>query len=152
MTRTGHIVAGAGDSPVRQRLQLALREALKARDAVAVSALRSALAAIDNAGAVPGPASCGPASCGPASGDPAPAARTDGPHFAGAAAGLGAGEAERRRLTEADIEQIVCAEVAERQAAVQDYDRAGHPDQAERLRHEARILLSIIGSDPPPSC
>jgi uncharacterized protein len=147
MTRTGHIVAGAGDSPVRQRLQLALREALKARDAVAVSALRSALAAIDNAGAVPGPASCGPAS-----GDPAPAARTDGPHFAGAAAGLGAGEAERRRLTEADIEQIVCAEVAERQAAVQDYDRAGHPDQAERLRHEARILLSIIGSDPPPSC
>jgi uncharacterized protein YqeY len=65
-------------------------------------------------------------------------------------AGLGAGEAERRRLTEADIEQIVCAEVAERQAAVQDYDRAGHADQAERLRREARILLSVISSDPQP--
>jgi hypothetical protein len=146
MTRTGHIVAGAGDSPVRQRLQLALREALKARDTVAVSALRSALAAIDNAGAVPGPASGGPAS-----GDPASAARAESPHFAGAVAGLGAGEAERRRLTEADIEQIVRAEVAERQAAVQDYDRAGHADQAERLRREARILLSVISSDPQQS-
>jgi len=146
MTRTGHIVAGVEDSLVRQRLQLALREALKARDTVAVSALRSALAAIDNAGAVPAPASSGPAP-----GGPAPAARADGPHFAGAVAGLGAGEAERRRLTEADIEQIVRAEVAERQAAVQDYDRAGHADQAERLRREARILLSVISSDPQPS-
>jgi hypothetical protein len=45
------------DSTGRERLQAALREALKARDKVAVPALRSALAAIDNAGAVPpGPA------------------------------------------------------------------------------------------------
>jgi len=41
------------DSTTRPRLQLALRAALKARDTVAISALRSALAAIDNAGAVP---------------------------------------------------------------------------------------------------
>ena len=39
------------DTGTRQRLQLALGEALRARDKVATSALRSALAAIDNASA-----------------------------------------------------------------------------------------------------
>ena len=41
------------DSTTRERLHLALRDALKTRDTVAISALRSALAALDNAGAVP---------------------------------------------------------------------------------------------------
>ena len=47
------MVTGVADSEFRQRLHLALRQALKARDTIATSALRSALAAIDNAGAVP---------------------------------------------------------------------------------------------------
>jgi hypothetical protein len=47
------MVAGMGDGVVRERLQLALREALRTRDTIAASALRSALAAIDNAQAVP---------------------------------------------------------------------------------------------------
>jgi uncharacterized protein len=72
------------DTRTCQRLQLALREALRARDTVATSALRSALAAIDNASALPAA--------------PAPAAGTGGPHFAGAVAGLAAGEAQRRSL------------------------------------------------------
>ena len=41
------------DGDVRDRLGRALRDALKARDQVAASALRSALAAIGNAEAVP---------------------------------------------------------------------------------------------------
>jgi len=41
------------DNTLGEHLRLALREALKARDMIAVSALRSALASIDNAGAVP---------------------------------------------------------------------------------------------------
>ncbi|HLN65850.1 MAG TPA: hypothetical protein VK280_01060 [Streptosporangiaceae bacterium] len=57
-------------SGTRQRLQLALREALRDWDAIGVSALRSALGAIDNASALgaidnasavspaPAPASC----------------------------------------------------------------------------------------------
>jgi uncharacterized protein len=102
------------DSGTRQRLQLALREALRGRDTIGVSALRSALAAIDNASAVP-----------PA---PAPAAGAGRPHFAGAVAGLGAGQAERRRLTEAEVEEIVRVEVAERQSAARDYDQAGQAD------------------------
>jgi uncharacterized protein len=118
------------DTGTRQRLQLALREALRARDTVATSALRSALAAIDNASAVPAA--------------PAPAAGTEGPHFARAVAGLGAGEAQRHSLTEAEAEQIVWAEVAERQAAARGYDQTGHADQAGRLRQEAQVLLSVI--------
>ena len=116
------------DTGTRQRLQLALGEALRARDKVATSALRSALAAIDNASAVP----------------VAPAAGAGGPHFAGTVAGLGAGEAERRRLTEAEAEQIVLGEVAERQAAARDYDQTGHAEQAGQLRREAQVLLSVI--------
>ena len=126
------MVTGVADSQIRQRLQLALREALKARDTIATSALRSALAAIDNAGAVP-----------PA---PAPAAGDGGPHVAGAVAGLGAAEAERRSLTAAEVEEIVRTEVAERQAAARDYDRVGHAEQADRLRREADVLMSVIGA------
>ena len=118
------------DTGTRQRLQLALGEALRARDKVATSALRSALAAIDNASAVPAA--------------PASAAGAGGPHFAGTVAGLGAGEAERRRLTEAEAEQIVLGEVAERQAAARDYDQTGHAEQAGQLRREAQVLLSVI--------
>jgi uncharacterized protein YqeY len=129
-------VAGVTGSPVRQRLELALREALRARDQVARSALRSALSAIDNASAVPP--------------GPGPAPGAGGPHFAGAVAGLGAGEAERRSLTEAEVGDIVRAEVADRQAAARDYDQAGHHDQADRLRREADVLASVIDAGQMP--
>ena len=60
------------DGAIRPWLDRALREALRARDTVTVSAVRSALAALDNAQAV--------------SAAPAPGA-SDSPHVAGAAAG-----------------------------------------------------------------
>ena len=61
------------NSAVRQRLQTALGAALKGRDRIAASALRSALAAIDNASAVPA--------------GRAPAVSPSSPHVAGAVAG-----------------------------------------------------------------
>ena len=128
--------AGVTASPVRQRLELALREALRARDQVARSALRSALSAIDNASAVPA--------------GPAPAPGAGGPHFAGAVAGLGAGEAERRSLSEAEVEGIVRMEVADRRAAARDYDQAGRRDRADRLRREADVLASVIDAGQTP--
>jgi len=130
------MVAGVQDTPTRERLQLALREALRARDTIAVSALRTALSAIDNASAVPV--------------ESAPAAGTGGPHFVGAVSGLGAGEAERHTLTEPEVEQIVRTEVGERQAAAYSYDQAGRPDQAERLRREASFLMSVIDRSEAP--
>ena len=69
---------------IRTRLRRALGDALKARDADTVSALRTAIGAIANAEAV---------EAGP--GRPAGTGSTQ---FAGTVAGLGAGEAARLRL------------------------------------------------------
>ena len=127
---SGDTVLGMGTPTVRDLLQRALREAMKARDMVAVSALRSALSAIDNAGAVPA--------------GPAPVTGATSPHFAGAVAGIGAAETERRSLSDQQASAIVRAEVAERQAAARDYDQAGHTERAGRLRREADIIASAL--------
>jgi uncharacterized protein len=126
-------VHGMGTATVRDLLQRAVGEAMKARDMVAVSALRSALGAIDNASAVPAGA--------------APVTRTASPYVAGAAAGLGAAEIRRRSLSDQEATAVVRAEVAERLAAAQQYDRAGHTEQAGRLRREADILASALAME-----
>jgi uncharacterized protein YqeY len=112
------------------RLRRALPPALKARDRAAVAALRSALAAIDNAQAVEAP----------------PAPRSGGV-VAGAVTGLGAGDAPRRELSQGDIAAIVRAEVADRRAAAADYERAGQVDAAARLTAEADVLAAHL-ADP----
>jgi hypothetical protein len=129
--------AGAGPSAgTRPRLRLALAEALRTRDTIAVSALRSALGAIGNAEAVePGAAA---------------AAGSAGPHVAGAVSGLGASEVPRRSLSEAQIEQIVQAEATEREDAARDYERAGQAGRADLLRREAQLLLAVLADDDRP--
>jgi hypothetical protein len=124
-----HRVTNVGNDAIRDRLHQALRDAMRARDSVAASALRSALAALDNADAVP--AGQGPAAA-------------SGPHFAGAVAGLGAGEVPRRGLAVGEAERIVRAEIAEREAAAAGYEGAGHGEQARRLRRGARTLTSVL--------
>ena len=127
-----------GVSDIRTRLRRALGDALKARDASTVSALRSALSAIGNAETVdPGPAR--PAGTGSA-------------HFAGTVPRLGAGEAERRHLTEADAAAIVRTEAAEREAAASEYERGGHAAEAARLRHGIRALLAPWAAPNRISC
>jgi len=116
-------------TPLQARLRTALTETLSSRDPVAASALRSALSAIANAEAVP----------------PAERARHVGSeHFAGAVAGLGAAEAVRRDLTEADVAAIVSAEISDRRSAADDYDRLGRPDESTRLRREANVLAELL--------
>ena len=123
----------ADDRAARLRADLAeaLKYAIRARDAVAVSALRTTLSAIANAEAVDG--------------TQAPAA-AGSPHFAGAVAGLGAGEVARRRLSAADVHSIVRAEIAERERAAADYTASGLSAQAERLHAEANVLTSVIAA------
>jgi len=116
--------------PLRQRLQDALSAALKARDRAAVTALRSALAAIANAEAVDRPASA-----------------DRGLAIEETSVGVGVAEVERRMLTADQVEQIVRAEVAERQAAARDYERAGRTDRADQVRREAAVLSAHLG-DP----
>jgi uncharacterized protein YqeY len=102
---------------------------MKERDRVAVAALRSALAAIDNAEAVDRPASV----------DQRLAIEQT-------PVGVGAAEVERRVLTQAQVEHIVRAEIAERQAAACDYDRAGRPERASQLRGQASVLSAHLAA------
>ena len=95
------MVTPVGNAAIRDRLQTALRAALRARDKTAASALRSTLAAIDNAGTVPAGAPPGVAS---------------GPHFAGTTAGLGAGEAPRRGLAAGEAMRALRSVVRARSA------------------------------------
>jgi uncharacterized protein len=119
---------------MRASLRDDLKAALKARDRVAVTALRSALSAIDNAEAVPA--------------DHLLDSTAGNEHVAGAAIGLGAAEAERRHLTEADLRSIVENEVRERSVAAEEYERLGRDDQAERLRAEAEVLSRYLRLQP----
>ena len=115
---------------IMTRLRRALGVSLKAREAGSVSALRLAMSAIGNAEAVDS-AAVRPGGTG-------------SPHFAGAVAGLGAGEAQRRRLTEADAVAIVRREAAEREAAASEYERGGRAEEAARLREGARVLMGVL--------
>jgi uncharacterized protein YqeY len=102
---------------------------MKARDRVAVTALRSTLAAIDNAEAVDRPATV-----------------DDRLAIEQIPLGVGAAEVERRALTPDQVEHIVRTEVAEREAAAHDYERAGRPERAEQLRGEAGVLSAHLSA------
>lgn len=115
--------------PLRARLQQALTDAMKARDQVAVSVLRSTLAAIANAEAVA----------------PSVAPGRSSGVIAGAVTGLGAAEAARLDLTEDRIAEIVRAEADDRRAVAADYERAGRHDDATRLLAEVAVLDSHLG-------
>ena len=122
----------ADGSAAQARLRAALADALRRRDRLAVSALRSALSAIGNAEAA-----------SPPPGQPAPAARTS--------PGRPPGSARQRRawrsLTAAEIDQIIQAEIGERVRAAADYDRGGQPGQAQRLCAEADVLRRLAAGD-----
>ncbi|MDB5498816.1 MAG: hypothetical protein JWP28_2847 [Phenylobacterium sp.] len=100
---------------LRARVAGDLQLALKARDAHEISALRSLFSALDNAGAV--------ATTG-----------RNTPVYGRS------GDVPRRALSAGEVEGLVAAEVAEREASIADYERGGHHEAADRLRAEARVL------------
>ncbi len=113
---------------LRARMASALTDAMRARDRVAVTALRSALAAVANAEAVPV--------------DTLPSAGA----MESAALGAGAADAPRRELTEADVRLIVGAEVAEHDRSAEHLRNAGRPDEADRVAAEAAVLRELLAS------
>ena len=129
ISTSGASARGSAAPPLRQRLRDALGAAIKERDRVAVGALRSALAAIENAEAVD---VATPAESG--------ATRRTSLAIEQIPVGAGAADVARRQLTEDDVERIVRGEVAEREVAVATYERAGKDDRAGRLREEIRVL------------
>ncbi|MCT4355461.1 hypothetical protein M5362_20200 [Streptomyces sp. Je 1-79] len=105
---------------------------MRARDKAAVSALRSTLAALDNAEAVP-----------------ATEAQLRGTALEASPAGVGATEAARRELSEHTVREVVRAEAAERLEAAEQLTAPAHADRAARLREEADVLLRFL--DGPES-
>ena len=118
-----------GPQALRDALRRDLASAMKARDPDAVSALRTVIAAIDNAEAVPVP-------------DESPA--TTSGHVAGARAGLGAAEAARRDLTGSQQQAILSDQITGYTTEADRYEALGHPDAACRLRDQARLLTGYL--------
>ncbi|MDX3457273.1 hypothetical protein PV396_35850 [Streptomyces sp. ME02-8801-2C] len=100
---------------------------MRARDKVAVSALRSTLGALDNAEAAP-----------------VDEAELRGVALELSPVGAGATEAERRELSEHAVVEVVRAEAAERLDAADRLTAPAHADRAERLRAEAAVLLGFL--------
>jgi len=116
---------------MRDRLRRDLTAAIKARNAVAVSALRALLTAIDDAeAAAPGRA------------DPEDTSE----HVAGASAGLGRSEVARHRLTDAALDALIRSEVAQWRAVAREYEARGRPDAAARLAAQADVAIGYAGA------
>jgi uncharacterized protein len=139
------------DDDLRDRLRRALPAAMKARDRPAVTALRSALAAIDNAEAYDPDEALAEGSYDvlePAGWEPADPDADDvdaaHPGFVGTVAGVGATEVERRSLTPKQVEGIVRAEIETREVAATVLEGVGKHEHAVRLRAEMKVLLSHV--------
>lgn len=108
-------------SPLRDRLRAALLDARRARDAEVVSVVRSALAALENAEAVPVEAAAGALEASPAAGST---------------------EARRRTLTDADELAVLDAEIEALAEAERVY--AVHaPERAVAVQRAARTLTGL---------
>jgi hypothetical protein len=114
---------------LRAVLRHGLITALKTRDADAMAALRTAIAAIDNAQAVPA-----------SDQTPTPAST----HIAGARSGAGSTEAPRRQLGGGELRDILRAQITEHAREADRYHALGQADAAERLRRQARTLTAYL--------
>lgn len=103
---------------------------MKARDTPSKNAIRSALAAIENAEAVVVDGSDGIVATSE--------------HVAGAAIGVGAAEAQRQELDEEQILEIVSAERDERLTAAAELRAAGREERAADLEAEAAALDAFL--------
>jgi uncharacterized protein YqeY len=122
-----------GRADAAQALRAALRQgltsALKARDHDALAVLRTTIAAIDNAEAVPALGTN-------------PSATSV--HVAGSSGGLGSTEAARRQLSASELRDILRAQITEHTREADRYDALGQSDAAERLRRRARTLTAYL--------
>jgi GrpB-like predicted nucleotidyltransferase (UPF0157 family) len=100
--------------PLRARLSVDLLAAMKARDQATIDALRCLLAVLDNAGA-------------------------QDPKAFGSST-----EVPRKSLTQNELQALMQAEITSRRAAVIEYERGGHHQDAAPLRTELFLLSRYI--------
>jgi uncharacterized protein YqeY len=106
------------------RMRADLLTARKARDKLTEVALKRALAAFENAAAPPAEEKANMFSVGPR-------------------------EVPRLELTADDYVRIIEAELAEAEAAAQQYEAGGRADAAAQLRAESAVLARYLASAPP---
>lgn len=114
----------AANTSVRTALRAAIVDAMRSRDREAAATYRTALAAIDNAEAVPA---------------------TEAPRagaIESASLGVGAADAPRRALTELQMRGIVAAEADALRDAAEA--RAAHADPLRREADRLRRLLAAL--------
>jgi hypothetical protein len=148
---------------IRARMRRGLLAAMKARDQQAVAALRSALAAIDNAEAIENDKVVYDDAIDDYVADAGPELNAvhGHPAVAGGVPGVGIAEVDRRILTPEEVAEVVRGEVTEREVAADMLERVGpllqperRHDQAERLRvkiERLRAEAKLLGTylDPP---
>lgn len=113
---------------LRATMRADLSVAMKSRNSQAVGALRTAIAAIDNAESV----------------DTTADTATNSAHVAGAAMGLGAAEAPRRTLSPTEVRTILQGQIDERTTEAERYEALGQTDAAAKLRGEAQVLAEYL--------
>ena len=112
---------------VKRELRDGLTSAMKDRRVAAITVLRSALAAIDNAEAI----------STDSLGDPGAARKPLGESF-------GANEVPRRALDAGELAEILRAECDGRLRAAEHYDLHGRGAEAERMKREAAALAGYV--------
>jgi uncharacterized protein YqeY len=122
-----------GGDELPGRLRRSLRDAMKARDAIAVAALRSALSALANAEAV-----------APLY-DPT---HVGSPHVAGSREGVGGGDVPRARVTADRQCALLREQVRAWRSAADEASLGGRSDHAARLRAEAEVVERALASAP----
>lgn len=108
---------------LKERLRADLKTAMRERKTGDVAVIRTLIAAVDNAEAVP--------------------TGTDGaatPRSGTRAFGDSSGEVARRELDDAELDKVFAREIETRLAAAEDYAQHGRNDDAARLREEAKVI------------
>jgi uncharacterized protein YqeY len=132
---------------IRARMRRGLVDAMKARYQQAVAALRTTLAAIDNAEAIENDEVVDDDAV-----DAGSVLDADGeyPAVAGSVLGVGAAEVDRRILTSEETVEVVRGEATAREVAADVLERIGRADQAERLRAQAKLITTYLDPPAPP--
>lgn len=118
-------MAETDDGAIREVLRRHLRERMVARDRPAVQAIRSAVAAIENAEAQP----------------------TDGSSATEQLLGASAStDVARRLVSEQEARAVVVAEIAELDAAAREHRSIGRSDSAATIEQQAGLLRQILAT------
>jgi uncharacterized protein len=118
---SGYGRIGMNDMVIRSRLKSDLLGSMKSKDTVAISVLRSLLAALDNASAVP----------------------VDVTHVRVFGR---TGDVPGKALSAVDCEGILTEELRSRSLAAAEYVRLGRDTEAARLRKEIAVVERYVSS------